>query len=246
MKKVLLSLVISVFASVPVWAGANALPQDTIGISSGTATGKINVDGSIDVTCVAGCASSIGESTTTIRGSSGNLVDVNSSGELLISVEGGTVTVVQQVGSSYTIRLAGDEGINLAKVDSQGRLLITSPPPEAPPGTTKISVTELDDVATTSDNVFVITNGSTLTINVLLAGCETDTSAGSVVKLFEDEDGTGSALTIIAACYCSSTNCSLDLNQDVIGDGSRAIRMRRERFSGGAREIFGRWEGFEK
>ena len=31
---------------------------------------------------------------------------------------------------------------------------------------------------------------------------------------------------------------------EFIGDGTFSIRMRRKRYSGGSKEIFGRWEGY--
>ena len=136
------------------------------------------------------------------------------------------------------------DGTNIAEITAAGRLKIDTSPPDAPVDTTPVTVTEFDNVNGTDDNVFVIPNGETLVIQRFSAGAEIDTTAGSVIELLLDEDGTGTTLSIIDVIFASGNGDQHDLRETVIGDGSRAIRMRRRRFGGGAKEMFGRWEGY--
>lgn len=300
MHRLLLLFGLLVVACPRLWGQAASIGQEEIGISSGTRSVNVRADGSLDVTCVGGCSSSVGESTTAIRGASGNILDVNGAGEMEVSIQSssvtlpvnlqnsqiligstetlnvqGTVTALQQAGSTYTVSLAsagnfaaitssgllkvettqapGQESkVNIidstngfeARVDDLGRLLVSQVVGDIP-NTTPVEHVGFNDVSTSSDTTFTITAGSTLTVSFFQLGCEIDTTAGSKVELYEDDDGTGSTLTLIAVGFCSGSNQEFTLSNKTVGDGSRAIRMRRERMSGGAKEIFGRWSGFE-
>jgi len=136
------------------------------------------------------------------------------------------------------------DGTNIASITDSGRLKIDTSPPDAPIDTTPVTVTEFDNVSNFSDNIFVIPTGATLVIQRFSAGAETDTTAGSVIELLLDDDGTGATLTIIDVIFASGSGDQHDLRETILGDGSRAIRMRRRRFSGGSKEMFGRWEGY--
>ncbi len=136
------------------------------------------------------------------------------------------------------------DGTNIAEITAAGRLKIDTSPPDAPVDTTPVTVTEFDSVSGTDDNIFVIPTGETLVIQRFSAGAEIDTTAGSVIELLLDEDGTGATLSIIDVIFASGSGDQHDLRETITGDGSRAIRMRRRRFGGGAKEMFGRWEGY--
>ena len=154
------------------------------------------------------------------------------------------VVTQQALGSTSTVKLVGENGVAV-QVDETGRLLVANPPAEAPADTTPVSVTEEGDVTGTDDNVYTITDGSTLTITSFIMGCE-DALSGSKVALYIDDDGTGTTLETVILGYCSGSNFSTDIQESAVGDGSRAIRMRRERMGGGPGEIFGRWDGYEQ
>ena len=125
-----------------------------------------------------------------------------------------------------------------------GRLKISQEPPDAPVESTPVIETEYSGVATTHDNVYIIPSGETLIIQRFSAGAEVDSTAGNVVELWYDPLGTGVGMTIIDAIFCSGDGDQHDLREEYLGDGTKAIRMRRKRFSGGSKEIFGRWEGY--
>lgn len=131
-----------------------------------------------------------------------------------------------------------------AIVDASGRLQVSLPAPLPPPGTTGVNITEYSGVAGTLDNVYVIPNGATLFIQRFSASAEVDTSGGNVVELWYDPNGTGVGMTVIDAVFVGGNAEQHDLAITYIGNGTRAIRMRRSRLSGGTKSIFGRWEGY--
>ena len=126
-----------------------------------------------------------------------------------------------------------------------GRIPIDASPPDAPVDTTSIVVTEFGNVSTSDDNTFLIPDGDILVIQRFSAGAEIDSTAGSVVELFHDPDGDGGTnMEIIDVIFASGTSDQHDLRSEFLGDGTALIRMRRLRFSGGSKQIFGRWEGY--
>jgi len=149
--------------------------------------------------------------------------------------------------TSSSVQIAGLDDNGLVKkvsVTSGGRLKISQEPPDAPSETTPVNITEFDNVSGTDDNVYIIPSGETLTIQRFSAGAEVDTTAGNNVELWYDPNGTGIGMTIIDVIFCSGSGDQHDLRAQYIGDGTRVIRMRRKRYSGGSKEIFGRWEGY--
>ena len=136
------------------------------------------------------------------------------------------------------------DGTNTAEITTSGRLKIDTSPPDAPADTTEVTRTEYSSVSGSDDDVYIIPTGETLIIQRFVGGAETDTTAGNVVELWYDPLGTGVGMTIIDMIFCSGSGDQHDLRATSIGDGTKAIRMRRRRFSGGSKEIFGRWEGY--
>lgn len=163
-----------------------------------------------------------------------------------------TTDVLMKMGCASVVAEGGlilsgkdpDGIIRQAAMTRAGQISVSTPPPEAPVGTTGVIQTEYDAVATTHDNVYLIPDGETLVINRLSSGAETDSTAGNVVELWYDPNGTGVGMSIIDAIFCSGDGDQHDLSASYIGDGTKSIRMRRRRFSGGSKEIFGRWEGY--
>lgn len=150
-------------------------------------------------------------------------------------------------GDGAGVVLYDETGSTAATVNASGQLVVSVPPPDPPPGTTAVNVSELGDVGGSSsvDTVTVITNGKTLTLTTFGGTGEAGNGDRSKVALYIDEDGTGSTLTLVRVAFTANNAFNFTLNQEVIGDGSRAIRMRRTRMDGGAREIGGFWDGYE-
>lgn len=140
--------------------------------------------------------------------------------------------------------LDDDNIIQNVRTTKDGRLKVSQEPPAAPVGTTGVVQTEFDAVAATDDNVFLIPNGEILNITRFAGGAEVDTSAGNSIELYFDINGDGTVLDVIDVIFASGTSDQHDLAEAFTGDGTAAIRMRRRRFSGGSKEIFGRWEGY--
>ncbi len=137
------------------------------------------------------------------------------------------------------------DGTNVASITDSGRVKIDTSPPDAPVDTTSVVITEFSNVNNSDDNTFLIPSGDILVIQRFSAGAEADTTAGNVIELFHDPDGDGgSNMEIIDVIFASGSSDQHDLRSEFLGDGTALIRMRRLRFSGGAKQIFGRWEGY--
>lgn len=118
----------------------------------------------------------------------------------------------------------------------------------APPGTTPIDINIFGDVSSTAgiDTFFVITSGKTLTIQALSGGSEFH-SSGSVVELFHDPDADlGVNLERIETIFVNGDSDSVIVDRKFVGDGTARIVLRRRRYANSAREIWGRWRGFEE
>ena len=168
-------------------------------------------------------------------GNSANKVNTDGSNRMKVTLAGAP--------AGNTIIESGDASGYKANVDSSGRLQI-SQQVQAPVGTTAISRTRFDGVSTTHDYLYTITNGKSLTITRFSGGCESSTN-GSDIELYEDPNGDLSVLNIIDVIFVSGISGQHDLLATFIGNGTRRILMRRKRLDGGAKSMFGRWEGFE-
>ena len=155
---------------------------------------------------------------------SGQSVEVDSNGRLIAAVRG----------------LSGIE----ADVTADGRLLVSQLQTN-PPSTTEIVRSEYISVATTYDNLYTITDGSTLVIQSLSAGCAASIE-GSVVELWEDPNGDLSVLNYIYVLFVNGHSDKHEMKKTFIGDGTRRIVMRLKRLDGGAKEVQGEWVGYEE
>jgi len=149
--------------------------------------------------------------------------------------------VTDQAGTIGVI-IKDTEG-HLADVTENGRLKVSQEPPVPPVGTTGIVITEYGNVAVEDDVEYLIPNGETLTLQRFSGGGE-QTNGGNVIELWYDPNGNGVGMQIIDAIFCDGSSDQHDLNEEYIGDGTKKIRMRRKRLSGGAVALFGRWEGY--
>ncbi len=131
------------------------------------------------------------------------------------------------------------------KITDEGALLVSIVPGEIPPDTVEVTRNAQSSLTTSADDLFTITNGKSLTIQVFLAGAQT-AIGGSKVELFEDPNGDLSVLNIINPLYVDGSSSSILIGKTFAGDGTRRILMRRTPTGGGPREIFGEWRGFEE
>lgn len=137
-----------------------------------------------------------------------------------------------------------DSDGDVADITASGRLKVSQEPPIAPPGTTSVIVVEYDTVATEDDNVYIIPTGEKIIINRLSAGAEAS-SSGSVIELWYDPNGDGTGMTIIDVIFCNGTSDQHDLSENIIGDGTKSIRLRRRDLNiFSSSDIFARWEGY--
>ena len=135
---------------------------------------------------------------------------------------------------------------NFEPVKTKSNRLLVSQELSSPANTTAVVQSAFGDVATTTgeDTIYTITNGKTLTIQRLSAGSE-ETTGGSVVELFEDPNGNLTGMTRIETIFTNGNSGNVDIGLDFIGNGTRRIVLRRRGFTSSAREMFGRWQGFE-
>lgn len=178
---------------------------------------------------------------TTIDSDTSTLAGTVSGGEQQVDIVASLPAGTNTIGKC---KIQGDVSANVAEVDSSGRLL-TSSLAVVPPASTEVVIEDFDNVTTTSDNEYTITNGKVLTISRFIGSAEADTTGGSVVELYEDPNGDKSVLNIIDVIFTGGNSFEHNLSQDFTGDGTRRIVLRRRRLSGGAVEVFGKWQGFE-
>lgn len=133
-----------------------------------------------------------------------------------------------------------------ATVDASGRLTVNTIAP-SPAGTVRKTASAQGDVNSTAgtDTTYVVTSGKTLTINRLSAGAESTAKSGSVVELFYDALGTGVTLILIDAIYLDGGSNKFDEDYDIVGDGTKMVRLRRRTFTADPREMYAKWEGYE-
>lgn len=152
--------------------------------------------------------------------------------------------VVSSYGSYEGIpTILTDADGDVADITVAGRLKVSQEPPVAPEDTTSIKKEDYGNVSNKDDLTWIIPNGETLILQRLSGGGEQG-NAGSVIELWYDPNGNGVGMTIIDAIHVNGTSDQHDLNDTFLGDGTKSIRMRRKRYSGGAKELFGRWEGY--
>lgn len=172
-------------------------------------------------------------------------------GGILKDVAGNLVGVLQAL--SGTWRLAVNSALfNPADdtplaIDAANRLEVAVLPAAPPGGSTPVEREGSGDVggSTIVDDVFVIASGETLTITRFLAGAE-GSGKSSKVELYYDPAGTGVGMSIIRIAYLADNTIEFLFEEQFVGDGTAAIRLRRTRLDSGVREVFGAWEGFSE
>jgi len=135
------------------------------------------------------------------------------------------------------------DGIYEAKVDPTGRLLVSTQT-VTPISATPVVQLQSGSVSGTANYFYIIPNGVTFTITKFAASSEVEQQAGNVVELYYAPNGNTIGIILIDTIYSSGNSDQHDLDVSYIGNGTRAILLRRRRLSGGAKEIFGRFAGY--
>ncbi len=136
-------------------------------------------------------------------------------------------------------------GINL-KINSDGSLNVIATI-LTPDGATRVVTSVFGSVGSTAgvDTIYTITNGQTLTVQILQAGAEGDVS-GTVIELFEDPNGDLSVLNRVTLIFVNGASNGRIVQQTFVGDGVRRIVMRRRTYTASTREVEARWVGYEE
>lgn len=142
------------------------------------------------------------------------------------------------------VQVVGQDHTTVADVVA-GRLSVATSPPATPSGATSVIIVESDDVSGTDDNVYTITNTKTLHMSLLSSGSESSNS-GAVCKLYYDPNGNGVGMTLIEVIYTNGASNQIALDEQYVGDGTAAIRLRRTNLTGGNVEITAKWIGYEE
>jgi hypothetical protein len=119
---------------------------------------------------------------------------------------------------------------------------------EIPEGSTRVTSTATpSDVSTTagSDTYYTITNAKILTIQSFAGGAE-ETTGGSAIDLYYDPNGDLSALTWVDTLYVNGEDSQHSIGEEFTGNGTRRMVMRRRGYTASAREMSGRWYGYEQ
>lgn len=134
-----------------------------------------------------------------------------------------------------------------ATFTADGRLRVAQEPPAAPPATTPVQVGGISAVGGTADDtIHVITSGKTLVVQNFNGGAALE-GKGSKVSLFDDPNGNGTGMTLVRVAYANGSSFSIDLSREFgPGNGTRAVRVRRENMGGSSREVAGFFVGYER
>jgi len=131
-----------------------------------------------------------------------------------------------------------------AKVDGAGNLFTVTPQPQTPAGKIKLAHVLLSAVTGTDNSYMIIPVGEIVTIQRFKGGAESS-SGGSRIILYYAPNGDLTDLELIEILYENGSSDSVDLGYITpVGDGTNAILLQRSYLSGGANEVFGKWEGY--
>lgn len=147
---------------------------------------------------------------------------------------------------AWPLKITNESGGAVAEVTEEGRLAVTTAS-RVPAGATGVRETYQGGVNGSTDNTFTIPSGETLTLTRFVCGGEAyaknNRSVGTRVELFWDPNGNGSGMTLLAFGYNNGGTYQRTLFEQFTGDGTAAIRVRRESFESTV-QITGSWEGY--
>ena len=137
--------------------------------------------------------------------------------------------------------------------DSAGRVRVSGGVAEAPPGTLSVNEPATPKITLnpgqTIDEFYTITDGKSLTLQVLDASVESaGTGKSVVIELFDDPNGDASSLIIIPGGILMGNNFNSQrvIDKIFLGDGTRRILLRTTQV-GNAQILLSRtWMGFEQ
>lgn len=150
--------------------------------------------------------------------------------------------VEQAPGTSSIIKIEGDSTGNIAEVDDNNRLLVSTLP-VPPTGATPVTQQVGGNDRGTQDLNYTIPSGQTLTITFFEGTGQSD-SDGTAIELFYDPNGNGAGMTRLATGIVSGSTFQFQRDDSYVGDGTRRIKLRRRRLTGGAVETYAGWQGF--
>jgi hypothetical protein len=144
----------------------------------------------------------------------------------------------------------GIEDVNTGNdlvVNSDGSINVVNVSVSTPTTADQVIQENFGNISTTTgtDTIYTITNTKTLVIQIFSAGSEAATG-GSVTELFEDPNGDLSVLNRIGTIFSNGDNANESIQQEFSGDGTRRIVLRQRGYIASAREMFGRWQGYEE
>lgn len=130
------------------------------------------------------------------------------------------------------------------RTTDDGRLVVNSAV-SAPPNNTAVNVAEVSSMTGTQNSFYTIPNGEQLKIQRFSGGSEVATD-GNKVELYWAPNGNTTGIVLVRVGYVSGSNFEygLDYNAPELGNGTRAILLRRVRLGGGSAEIAGFWDGY--
>lgn len=146
---------------------------------------------------------------------------------------------------SDEVTVADSNGVNKLKVNADGSVNVNTATTTPATGT-QVVVNVFSNVSSTTgiDTMYTITSGKTLTIQQMSGGAEPH-SSGTIVELFEDPNGNLTPLVRIETVFVNGTSEQVNIQQSYVGNGTRRIVLRRRSYANSAREVWGRWTGYE-
>lgn len=138
--------------------------------------------------------------------------------------------------------IASPDGLQLAEVDTRGRLLTSTLPGTPPPGATAVGASDQNTLNMPDDidlNVpGDIPAGVVLNIDRLVGGSE----AKAKIELRWMQSGNPEEVLEVIYVNASSNSFPLDWQSPVLGNGDR-IRLRLTPYQNNI-EVYGKWEGY--
>lgn len=140
----------------------------------------------------------------------------------------------------------GSGNTYLATVTNAGQLRVTTEG-APPPGFDQVNRSLIGDLAgtTTEDDIYTIPNGKVLVVTRCSGTAHASSSGDKATKLelYYDPNGNGTGMTLLRAAVMSNNAPEFSLAFEALGDGTRAIRLRRESMDSQTRYAPVFWDG---
>lgn len=152
--------------------------------------------------------------------------------------------IVDKTGNIITGK---DETNDIFSLDVNIRSGTVSIIPAAPPqGSIPISDVVYDEINKQDDRFTVIPTGEQVFVQLLAAAGGWDNTGGSEIVLFYAPNGDTTGLILIDALITNGSSPITPVTFKVpdLGDGTRAILLRRDRLGGGSSKVKAKWSGY--